>query len=98
MYDIAALPHLYGADIGANAGDTVHPWNPFNGVMRTGSSRTIPAATASFLRSGTATTRTTFTALILNADNVADADVGFRVRIDDGDVLDLSHTDADFIA
>jgi hypothetical protein len=34
----------------------------------------------------------------LNADNVADADVGFRVRIDDGDVLDLSHTDADFIA
>jgi serralysin len=28
MLDIAALQHLYGADFGANAGDTVYAWEP----------------------------------------------------------------------
>lgn len=32
MADIAALQHLYGADYGANSGDTVYKWSPSNGV------------------------------------------------------------------
>ena len=31
MLDIAALQHLYGADFGANAGDTVYAWEPGTG-------------------------------------------------------------------
>ena len=31
MFDIAALQHMYGADYGTNAGDTVYSWGPSNG-------------------------------------------------------------------
>lgn len=31
MYDIRALQEIYGADFGANSGNTVYSWNPNNG-------------------------------------------------------------------
>ena len=32
MYDIAALQHMYGADFGANDGNTTYTWNPDTGA------------------------------------------------------------------
>ncbi len=32
MYDIAALQHMYGADFGANYGNTTYTWNPATGA------------------------------------------------------------------
>ena len=32
MYDIAALQHMYGADFGANYGNTTYTWNPTTGA------------------------------------------------------------------
>jgi hypothetical protein len=50
MLDIAALQHLYGADYGANAGDTTYAWDPATGEMSVnGTGQGTPSANRVFL-------------------------------------------------
>ena len=49
MYDIAALQHMYGANYGTNADDSVYRWNPATGEMSVnGSGQGEPGANRVF--------------------------------------------------
>jgi serralysin len=50
MLDIAALQHLYGADYGVNAGNTIYRWSPTTGHMSVnGAIQGVPGANRVFL-------------------------------------------------